>query len=146
MVNPNEAPKGYMAVAYTIGKSSCGECSFSSHECGCVAAGVSCLAYKRDDNCGVYFIIKKEQEERSHADTQPVQKEPKEMSHTEDTQPVPSVIPGISLRDYFAGCALTGLLAANQQGGCVVNAYEAADAMLGQREKSLNGGDNATAN
>ena len=131
MVNPNEAPKGYMAVAYTTGKSSCGECSFSSHECGCVAAGVSCLSYKRDDNCGVYFILKKE---------------PKEMSHTEDTQPVPSVIPGISLRDYFAGCAITGLLAANQQGGCVSLAYEVADKMLEQREKSLNGDDNAATN
>ena len=131
MVNPNEAPKGYMAVAYTTGKSSCEECSFSSHECGCVAAGVSCLAYKRDDNCGVYFIPKKE---------------PKEMSHTEDTQPVPSVIPGISLRDYFAGCAITGLLAANQQGGCVSLAYEVADKMLEQREKSLNGDDNAATN
>ena len=54
--------------------------------------------------------------------------------------------PGISLRDYFAGCAITGLLAANQQGGCVVNAYEVADAMLGQRENSLNGGDNAANN
>ena len=61
MVNPNEAPKGYVAVdvAYTGGKYSCDECSFSSHECGCVAAGVSCLSYKRDDNCGVYFILKR---------------------------------------------------------------------------------------
>ena len=131
-VNPNEAPKGYMAVAYTTGKSSCEECSFSHHECGCVAAGVSCLSYKRDDNCGVYFILKKEQEEMSHADTQPVQ----------------SVIPGISLRDYFAGCALTGLLVDTSlsQAAVVTFAYEAADAMLGHREKSLNGGDNATAN
>ena len=31
----------------------------SYHECGCVAAGVSCLSYKRDDNCGVYFILKR---------------------------------------------------------------------------------------
>ena len=131
MVNPNEAPEGYVAVAYVAGKSSREERSFASEDCCFRAAGVSCLSLLRDDNCGVYFIPKKE---------------PKEMSHTEDTQPVPSVIPGISLRDYFAGCAITGLLAANQQGGCVVNAYKAADAMLGQREKSLNGGDNATAN
>ena len=131
MVNPNEAPEGYMAVACVVGNSSCDECSFASNDCGCRAAGVSCLSSNRNDNCGVYFIPKKE---------------PKEMSHTEDTQPVPSVIPGISLRDYFAGCAITGLLAANQQGGCVVNAYEAADAMLEQRENSLNGGDNAANN
>ena len=130
MVNPNEAPKGYMAVAYTRGKSSCEECSFASEDCCCRAAGVSCLSLLRDDNCGVYFILKKEQEEMSHV----------------DTKPAPSIIPGISLRDYFAGCAITGFLAANQQGGCIVNAYEVADAMLGHREKTLNGGDNATAN
>ena len=79
MVNPNEAPEGYVAVAYVAGKSSCEECSFASEDCCCRAAGVSCLSLLRDDNCGVYFIPKKE---------------PKEMSHTEDTQPVPSVIPG----------------------------------------------------
>ena len=148
MVNPNEAPEGYMAMAYVVGTSSCGECSFSSHECGCVAAGVSCLAYKRDDNCGVYFIPKKEPKEMSHAGTQPVQKEPKEMSHTEDAQHVPSVIPGISLRDYFAGCALTGILvdASLSQAAVVTFAYEVADAMLEQREKPLNGGDNAANN
>ena len=123
MVNPNEAPKGYMAVAYTTGKSSCEECSFSSHECGCVAAGVSCLAYKRDDNCGVYFIPKKE---------------PKEMSHTEDTQHVPSVIPGISLRDYFAGCAISGCMNASEEVYKVPErAYIVADMMLAEREKSL---------
>ena len=131
MVNPNEAPEGYVAVAYVVGKSSCDECSFSSsRDCGCRAAGVSCLSSNRDDNCGVYFIPKKEQEEMSHV----------------DTKPAPSIIPGISLRDYFAGCAITGFLAANQQGGCVVNAYEVADAMLEEREKSLNGGDNAATN
>lgn len=109
---------------------SCDNCAFDILE-SCEVVGVSCTSYKRDDNCDVYFILKEEQEE---------------MSHTEDTQPVPSIIPGISLRDYFAGCAITGLLAANQQGGCVVNAYEVADAMLKERENSLNGGDNATTN
>ncbi len=126
MVNPNEAPDGYMAVQYT---GSCDNCAFTSLKF-CGELGVSCGSYGRDDGKSVYFIPKKE---------------PKEMSHT-DTQPVPSIILGISLRDYFAGCALTGLLAANQQGGCVVNAYEVADAMLEQREKPLNGGDNAANN
>ena len=130
MVNPNEAPEGYVAVAYVAGKSSCEECSFASEDCCFRAAGVSCLSLLRDDNCGVYFIL---------------EKEPKEMSHV-DTKPAPSIIPGISLRDYFAGCAITGLLAANQQGGCAVNAYEVADAMLEEREKQLNGGDNAANN
>ena len=66
------------------------------------------------------------------------------MSHA-DTQPVPSVIPGISLRDYFAGCAITGLLvdAALSKVKVVTFAYEVADAMLEQREKPLNGGDSS---
>lgn len=127
MVNPNEAPEGYIAVQYT---GSCGDCSFSFNGCCSGSLSVSCASHNRVDNCDVYFISKEE---------------PKEMSHV-DTQPVPSVIPGISLRDYFAGCALTGLLAANPQGGAVVHAYEAADAMLQVREKSLNGGDNAATN
>ena len=127
MMNKNEAPEGYTAVQYT---GLCENCSFYQEECGTSALGVSCLSSKRDDKCSVYFIPKKE---------------PKEMSHV-DTQPVPSIIPGISLRDYFAGCALTGLLAANQQGGAVSLAYEVADAMLEEREKPLNGGDNAANN
>ena len=70
------------------------------------------------------------------------------MSHTEDAQHVPSVIPGISLRDYFAGCALTGLLVDTSlsQVAVVTFAYEVADAMLEQREKPPNGGDNAANN
>ena len=69
------------------------------------------------------------------------------MSHA-DTQPVPSVIHGISLRDYFAGCALTGLLVDTSlsQAVVVTFAYKAADAMLKEREKSLNGDDNAANN
>ena len=129
MVNPNEAPEGYIAVQYT---GSCGDCSFSFNGCCSGSLSVSCASHNRVDNCDVYFISKEE---------------PKEMSHV-DTQPVPSVIPGISLRDYFAGCALTGLLVDTSlsQAVAVTFAYGAADAMLGHREKSLNGGDNATAN
>ena len=127
MINQNEAPQGYMAVQYT---GSCGDCSFSFNGCCSGSLSVSCVSYKRGDNCDVYFVPKEEQEEMSHV----------------DTKPLPSVIPGISLRDYFAGCALTGLLAANRQGGAVSLAYEVADAMLEEREKSLNGGDNAANN
>ena len=131
MVNPNEAPEGYMAVAYVVGNSSCDECSFASNDCGCRAAGVSCLSLLRDDNCGVYFILKKEQEEMSHVETQPVQ----------------SVIPGISMRDYFAGCALSGYLADTYLASkSVWLAYQVADAMLEEREKASNGGDNVTTN
>ena len=131
-VDSKDAPEGYMAVAYVAGNSSCGKCSFSSSNgCRFRAAGVSCLSWHRDDNCGVYFIL---------------EKEPKEMSHV-DTNPLPSVIPGVSLRDYFAGCAITGFLARyHKQPGAVSLAYEVADAMLEEREKSLNGGDNAATN
>ncbi len=57
------------------------------------------------------------------------------MSHV-DTQPVSSIIPGISLRDYFAGCAITGLLvdASLSQAVVVTFAYEVADAMLEEHE------------
>ena len=128
MVNSNEAPKGYMAVACVVGNSSCDKCSFASNDCGCRAEGVSCLSSNRNDNCGVYFIPKKEQEEMSHADTQPVQ----------------SVIPGISLRDYFAGCAISGCMNASEEVYKVPErAYIVADAMLKEREKASNGGDNA---
>ena len=56
--------------------------------------------------------------------------------------------PGVSLRDYFAGCAITGLLVDTSLSKVkvVTFAYEVADVMLEQREKPLNGGDNATAN
>ena len=49
-------------------------------------------------------------------------------------------IGGMSLRDYFAGQALTGLLAANTQERydeewMAVSAYSISDAMLAEREK-----------
>ena len=128
MVNPNEAPEGHMAVQYT---GSCGDCSFYFNGCCSGSLSAACVSCKRGDNCDVYFIPKEE---------------PKEMSHV-DTQPVPSVIPGISLRDYFAGCALGGYLADSYlTSESVWLAYQVADAMLEEREKVLNGGDNATTN
>lgn len=128
MVNPNEAPEGYIAVQYT---GSCGDCSFSFNGCCSGSLSVSCASHNRVDNCDVYFISKEEQEEMSHV----------------DTKPVSSIIPGISLRDYFAGCALGGYLADSYLTSKSVSlAYEVADAMLEEREKSLNGGDNAATN
>ncbi len=127
MVNPNEAPDGYMAVQYT---GSCDNCAFTSLKF-CGELGVSCGSCGRDDGKSVYFIPKKE---------------PKEMSHT-DTQPVPSIILGISLRDYFAGCAISGCMNASEEVYKVPErAYIVADAMLEEREKQLNGGDNAANN
>lgn len=49
--------------------------------------------------------------------------------------------PGMSLRDYFAGQALCGMLASEQDGcfyeteSCAVRAYKFADAMIAEREK-----------
>ena len=56
--------------------------------------------------------------------------------------------PGVSLRDYFAGCAIMGLLVDTSltNAAVITFAYGVADAMLEQREKSLNGGDNAANN
>ena len=49
------------------------------------------------------------------------------------------LLPGMSLRDYFAGQALAGLIACpNTSGGekdFARNAYKLADAMLAEREK-----------
>ena len=52
---------------------------------------------------------------------------------------IPHTFPGMSLRDYFAGQALAGLVAHNDY-GCISDqdvangAYDYADAMLEQRE------------
>lgn len=52
---------------------------------------------------------------------------------------VTNSVGGMSLRDYFAACALQGLLLANQRGRVKRNvaksAYDMADAMLKQRSK-----------
>ena len=122
MVNPNEAPEGYIAVQY-IG--SCRDCAFDVLE-SCEAIGVSCSPYRRDDGKNVYFISKEE---------------PKEMSHV-NTQPVPSVIPSnISLRNFFAGCAISGCMNASEEVYKVPKrAYIVADMMLAEREKSLKEG------
>ncbi len=49
--------------------------------------------------------------------------------------------PGMSLRDYFAAAALTGLLSNSRvvksQDNFVVQAYQCADAMLTHREKEI---------
>ena len=48
---------------------------------------------------------------------------------------------GMSLRDYFAGQALAGLLACPETSGgeeaFALNAYKYADAMLAERQKEL---------
>jgi hypothetical protein len=44
-------------------------------------------------------------------------------------------LPGMSLRDFFAGQALVGLLANPEDGSIVKQAYLFADAMLAERNK-----------
>ena len=50
-----------------------------------------------------------------------------------------ALLPGMSLRDYFAGQALAGLLACYKTAGSkqdfAIDAYTQADAMLSERQK-----------
>lgn len=61
-----------------------------------------------------------------------------EHHRTGDVEKTHRYFHGMSLRDYFAGQALNGLLAQNYAGFVdvtVEGAYELADAMLAEREK-----------
>ena len=56
-----------------------------------------------------------------------------------------NMIPGMSIRDWFAGQALAGLMAGYQSGpmgidACAQVAIETADAMLRARERGQEGG------
>jgi hypothetical protein len=42
---------------------------------------------------------------------------------------------GVSLRDYFAAAALTGLLASGDKDACCTKAYQFADGMMMVREE-----------
>lgn len=56
-----------------------------------------------------------------------------------NSQPTPTQYNGMSLRDYFAGQALAGLLACYKTAGSkrefAIDAYMQADAMLAERQK-----------
>lgn len=45
-------------------------------------------------------------------------------------------VPGMSLRDYFAAAAVTGLIANGHQSKAATMAFNIADAMLAEREKA----------
>lgn len=61
------------------------------------------------------------------------------MTGTFNDQPLVETYGGMSLRDWFAGQALAGLLAGDDEGGTwekwALSAYNAADAMLARRLK-----------
>ena len=110
-VDPNEAPEGYFAV-----KGACKHCMF--HDDVTCCAG--CVPTRRKDKQYVYFVKKPE-------------------STKQDS--VPTIPLNISLRDFFAGCAISGCMNASEEVYKVPErAYIVADMMLAEREKSLKEG------
>ena len=110
-VDPNEAPEGYFAM-----KGDCEHCVFRNDETCCAC----CVPMMRKDKQYVYFVKKPE-------------------STKQDT--VPTIPSNISLRDFFAGCAISGCMNASEEVYKVPErAYIVADMMLAEREKSLKEG------
>ena len=110
-VDPNEVPDGYFAV-----KGACKRCVFHNDETCCAC----CVPMMRKDKQYVYFVKKPE-------------------STKQDS--VPTISSNISLRDFFAGCAISGCMNASEEVYKVPErAYIVADMMLAEREKSLKEG------
>ena len=79
-----------------------------------------CFGVNRKDHKDVYFVKKPE-------------------STKQDS--VPTIPSNISLRDFFAGCAISGCMNASEEVYKVPErAYIVADMMLAEREKSLKDG------
>ena len=118
-VDPNEAPEGYVAVEWESG--SCKSCAFNYNSEGCPRTDEGlylCSSISRKDNTHVYFVKKPESTKQDSAPTIPL---------------------NVSLRDFFAGCAISGCMNASEEVYKVPErAYIVADMMLAEREKSLN--------
>ena len=56
MVDPNEAPEGYLAVGDSDGAKGCAPCSFTVYSKGCIS--FPCAASRRKDGCYVFFVKK----------------------------------------------------------------------------------------
>ena len=111
VVDPNEAPEGYFAV-----KGACKHCVFRDYVTCCAC----CVPMMRKDKQYVYFVKKPESTKQDSVLT------------------IPS---NISLRDFFAGCAISGCMNASEEVYKVPErAYIVADMMLAEREKSLKEG------
>ena len=60
MLNPKDAPEGYIAVRVGLGLPRCHLCVFDKdeeeveHQCD----GLECSEFEREDGCNVYFIRK----------------------------------------------------------------------------------------
>ena len=110
-VDPNEAPEGYIAV-----KGACKHCVFQNDETCCAC----CVPMMRKDKQYVYFVKKPE-------------------STKQDS--VPTTPSNISLRDFFAGCAISCCMNASEEVYKVPErAYIVADRMLAEREKLMKEG------
>ena len=110
-VDEKDAPEGYYAV-----KGACKHCVFRDDVTCCAG----CVPMSRKYRQYVYFV-----------------KKPESAKHGS----VPTIPSNISLRDFFAGCAISGCMNASEEVYKVPErAYIVADMMLAEREKSLKEG------
>lgn len=120
-VDEKDAPEGYYAAG-DVGRG-CMSCAFISSNAHCPRneeGAYLCSSRCRKDKQPVYFVKKPE-------------------STKQDS--VPTIPSNISLRDFFAGCAISGFMNASEEVYKVPErAYIVADMMLVEREKSLNEG------
>ena len=56
MIDPNEAPEGYLAVDDSGGENCCVPCSFTVYSKKCIS--FPCSAPRRKDGCHVFFVKK----------------------------------------------------------------------------------------
>lgn len=129
-IDPNEAPEGYVAV-----EGDCIECAFRAKLLCPVNDNNEwvCLGENRKDGKDVHFVKEQAPEtDDNRAATVSVPPEPI------DKGGVPTIHLNISLRDFFAGCAISGCMNASEEVYKVPErAYIVADMMLAEREKSL---------
>ena len=132
-VDPNEAPEGYVAVEWD--GAGCTGCSFrNTLLCPVNDNGEwVCLGENRKDGKDVHFM--KEQAPETDDDRAATVSAPPEPT---DKGGVPTIPSNISLRDFFAGCAISGCVNAYEEVYKVPErAYIVADMMLAEREKLL---------
>ena len=119
-VDLNDAPNGYVAAQWVFG--CCNKCAFRSASF-CPRKDNDefwCFGVNRKDHKDVYFVKKPE-------------------STKQDS--VPTIPLNVSLRDFFAGCAISGCMNASEEVYKVPErAYIVADMMLAEREKLLKEG------
>ena len=133
LVDEKDAPEGYVAV-----EGDCTECAFRATLLCPVNDNVEwvCLGENRKDGKDVHFV--KEQALETDDDRAATVSVPPEQI---DKGGVPTIPSNISLRDFFAGCAISGCMNASEEVYKVPErAYIVADMMLAEREKSLKEG------